>query len=334
MADELDNPDIEVKGRMAEDIMAEEAGKLLGDPGPKLAPLKEDHPPAAPQPPATPSAAQPAPAAATPPAQPVTPAAQPAPAPQPSPEPVSFLSGLEDGDEDEEAGGEPPAATFSHKAPGATPGMIRDIQTERQRRKAAEAQAAELKRQLDEAQARQQTAAQQVDLDLNSLLGEGAEDDLVEKGKLVQALPKVIDAAVQRATAAILQEAQQREAAAQAKAAKQQREQAMDASEAAIRKTVPDYDAVVKQAMDLNVLTVEEKRAILTSPNPAGTLYFKAKQVLGAFGIQPQPPVAAPQPPANPAAPAVPENQQTPPEPSDDQIQSDEELYAAIYAKP
>lgn len=312
MANELENSEVEVSGQMAEDLMAQEVNRKLGEDDPPATNLVAEP---------EPKQAEPAPDVKPVDAKPVAAqeaVTQPAPEPPTKIEPVSFLDSLED----EEDGGQP---AETPKAPGVTPGMIRDIQSEREKRKAAEQQVAEYQRQLAEYEAQKQAAEQQIDLD--AILGEGEDDDFLDRKTAKQ----IVQAAAQQARQTALAEFQQREQAAMAQAAKQQRQQAMQSSETAIRKTVKDYDTVVGQAMKLNILTVEDKRMILSSPNPAGTLYFKAKQVLNAFGIQPT--VMAPQPATSPAT--VPETPKTPTEPSGDkdEIQSDEELYDSIFVE-
>lgn len=322
MANELENSDVEVAGQMAEDLMAEQADtKLVGGDAevkPEAnAPVVVTETPVAKEPEPTPvPLTAPAPAPAQP---PINPATEVVPAAKPAETHVSFLSGLDDTEDDD--GGE--AAQPPAKSTGATPGMIRDIQSERQRRKAAEQQAADLKRQLDEANAAKQTAGQEVDL--NTLLGEGEDDDFVDR----KTLKTVVEATARRTREITLHELQRKEQDKQAETAKQQRQKAMSASETAIRGTVKDYDAVVQKALELNVLTLDEKRAILNSPNPAGTLYVKSKQVLSAFGIQLQTSAAVTPPATLPVATEPPKQN----EPSGDEIQSDEELYATLFPK-
>lgn len=308
MAKELDErDDIEVGGKMAEEIMAEQAGQKL--PGGEETPQPDPKPTEKPEP-----EPQPEPAA--------KPAAEADPKPQtdPKPEepPVSFLSGLDD--EEEEEGGEPTPS--SQKAPGVPPGMIRDIQTEREKRKAAEAQAAEYQRKLAEYEAQK---AQAADVDLSDVLGEGEDDDLIDRKTLKQA----IEATARKTRELTLQEIQEREAAVAAKAARQQRKQALMASEMAIRQTVKDYDAVVKAALETGAMTPDEQQSVLRAPNPAAALYRKCKGILADFGIQPTP-VAA-QPAATPVVPETPKEQEEPS--GGDEIVDDEELYNSVFQK-
>ncbi len=306
MANEMDDPNVVVEGKMAEEIMAEQAGQKL--PGGEETPQPDPKPTEKPEP-----EPQPEPAA--------KPAAEADPKPQtdPKPEepPVSFLSGLED--EEEEEGGEPPS---SQKAPGVPPGMIRDIQTEREKRKAAEAQAAEYQRKLAEYEAQK---AQAADVDLSDVLGEGDDDDFVDRKTVKQA----IEATARKVRELTLQEIQEREAAVAAKVARQQRKQALMASETAIRQTVKDYDAVVKAALETGAMTPDEQQSVLRAPNPAAALYRKCKGILADFGIQPTP-VAA-QPAATPVVPGTPKEQEEPS--GGDEIVDDEELYNFVFQK-
>ncbi|MFA5385826.1 MAG: hypothetical protein WC364_14420 [Eubacteriales bacterium] len=232
---------------------------------------------------------------------------------------TSFLAEIESDDEQVVPDEEQQARTQQKR-----PGLIPDLQKERQKRHAAEQEAAQLRQQLQ--QQAQQQQAQQIDLDaeIKALLGDG-DDSFVETKALAGVLGKVATTVAEKTRQSVLSEVnQQRQAERQSEQSaqqKEQRKQQMLASEAQARKTVKDYDAVVDAALKTGSLPKAELRMVLDAPNPALALYRKSKEVIAAFGIQPQQTAAS-----RNTSPQGSETQQEQQPAADGEIQNDEDF--------
>lgn len=302
MATELDDPNIEVEGVMAEQLAAQKQS--------------QDEPQAQADEQAQGQEAQQT-AAETPNAQTTQPQAQ-----QPQ---TSFLTTLED--DSEAALTEEPQ---NHHAP-VSGGIIRDLQKERQKRQQAEQEAAELRQRL-ETQSQQQVAEQ---IDLSETLKEvmsGNEDDYVDAKTLATVVNKVASTVAQQTRQSVMQEIGKKEQLAVTQQQKEQRKQRMLASEDQIRKVVSDYDSVVDAAINTGSLSKDEIQTVLNAPNPAAALYRKSKEILNVFGIQPNQQQNQSAAPKNNVVQQGPENQtlqqQTP---GNDEIQDDEAFVQSVF---